>query len=694
LIQKIRTLGDKNLSINTIEEQQVMRTKLSRLLAVWMLLVSAALADSSVTYQGQLNYSGTNYTGEVDLEFALYDEPSDGILLAPVVSSPAHSVVNGLFQADLDFGPDAFDGNVRWLQISVDQVPLAPRQALRPAPIALYALNAGAGGDPSPWLESSDNIYYSNGHVGIGIDSPQAPLHVVSSAAENAVILPGLIILNSLATPSLLGGSKFNTVEQGVSGAVISGGGSHDVQHEANAVEDDFGTVGGGFANRVSGNAGTISGGYGNWVSTLAGNVSGGRDNQVSGFYGTVGGGHANQVLSSTGTVGGGFENQVVSGSYATISGGFKNQVFGDTGVIGGGYGNSTEGASATVSGGYNNHAIGDFSTIGGGDSNEASGSRATVAGGYQNEASGHRSMVPGGLFNLAAGNYSFAAGRQAQAMHHGTFAWADDPGTVSIPWTSTAPNQFLIRASGGFGFNRAPQDKFEIFSGLDQQNTDYSFGTGALRVSIGDGSGGVATKFRVLGNGGVAIGSAFNSSGVPSNGLRVSGQAHFNSRVTLFDGLSTTLFNGGDPVCAQAPDVNGISRLSSCASSARFKRDVEDLANAAELIMQLRPVQFHWIDGGTSDVGLIAEEVAAIDSRLVTYNAAGEIQGVKYGYLTAVLAAAFQEQQVAFELQLQERDVLISALYEVIAEQHRLINQRMAKLELAMESHPGIASE
>lgn len=47
----------------------------------------------------------------------------------------------------------------------------------------------------------------------------------------------------------------------------------------------------------------------------------------------------------------------------------------------------------------------------------------------------------------MASGNYSFAAGRQAQAIHNGAFVWADNN---AIDFPSTALDQFRVRASGG----------------------------------------------------------------------------------------------------------------------------------------------------------------------------------------------------------------------------------------------------
>ena len=50
----------------------------------------------------------------------------------------------------------------------------------------------------------------------------------------------------------------------------------------------------------------------------------------------------------------------------------------------------------------------------------------SSINGGFSNLVTGAYSIVPGGELNEAKGDYSFAAGRRAQALHHGTFVWAD----------------------------------------------------------------------------------------------------------------------------------------------------------------------------------------------------------------------------------------------------------------------------
>lgn len=116
--------------------------------------------------------------------------------------------------------------------------------------------------------------------------------------------------------------------------------------------------------------------------------------------------------------------------------------------TIAGGTSNTAAGAFSAVGGGYNNTAS-HHSTIGGGYQNAATNWNGTVGGGAYNSANGRQATVPGGSFNEASGVGSFAAGSRAKANHDGAFVWADQ---TEADFSSTAANQFLIRASGGVG--------------------------------------------------------------------------------------------------------------------------------------------------------------------------------------------------------------------------------------------------
>jgi pectin methylesterase-like acyl-CoA thioesterase len=107
-------------------------------------------AGNGFTYQGSLKSGGSPANGNHDFQFALYDAASGGNLVAGTITQTLDGVpvTNGLFTIPLDFGSSAFDGNARYLQISVRQsgggsyIPLSPRQPITPAPYALFALSS------------------------------------------------------------------------------------------------------------------------------------------------------------------------------------------------------------------------------------------------------------------------------------------------------------------------------------------------------------------------------------------------------------------------------------------------------------------------------------------------------------------------------------------------------------------------
>ena len=81
--------------------------------------------------------------------------------------------------------------------------------------------------------------------------------------------------------------------------------------------------------------------------------------------------------------------------------------------------------------------------------------------------------------------------------------------------------------------------------------------------------------------------------------------------------------------------------------SALRYKENVQDLEDSSK-VMQLRPVTFDWKKDQKHDIGLIAEEVAELYPELVETN--GDITGVKYTKLTALLIKTVQEQNARIE--------------------------------------------
>lgn len=233
--------------------------------------------------------------------------------------------------------------------------------------------------------------------------------------------------------------------------ATISGG----VNNSINGAKVLYAFIGGGANNDIGGQASVIAGGYFNHAYGINSTIGGGYSNLASGDDSFVGGGNSNIALGHGATVGGGgFDGSTASGNQAlgaasTIAGGWGNVVSTTAtyAAVGGGRSNTASAPYATVGGGGNNQTSTQAATVGGGGSNVASGQNATIGGGFQNTAGGYIATVPGGYNNRADGGYSFAAGYNAKALYNGTFVWADSTGAVL---SSTATDQFLVRASGG----------------------------------------------------------------------------------------------------------------------------------------------------------------------------------------------------------------------------------------------------
>src|SRR5262249_402982 len=100
--------------------------------------------------------------------------------------------------------------------------------------------------------------------------------------------------------------------------------------------------------------------------------------------------------------------------------------------------------------------------------------------------------------------------------------------------------------------------------------------------------------------------------------------------------------------------DPNG--RLGVNLSSARYKRDIETMANRSEGLLKLRPVTFSYKDdtAAAPHYGFIAEERATGYPQTVTRTASGEVQAGKYQELIPMLLNELQRQQQVLQSQKQ----------------------------------------
>lgn len=136
----------------------------------------------------------------------------------------------------------------------------------------------------------------------------------------------------------------------------------------------------------------------------------------------------------------------------AVLCEGSSNISSGDHTTVGGGAFNNASGSGAVIAGGSSNVASNSSAGVLGGINNTASGADSVVMGGSSNVASGDYSAVLGGDDNVASANHAIAAGTFANAIHSGSFVWADSSTTSG--YTSHGTNTFNIRAVNGTFFD------------------------------------------------------------------------------------------------------------------------------------------------------------------------------------------------------------------------------------------------
>lgn len=148
-------------------------------LAIWA--AAACVAEPfgvAFTYQGQVKVDGEPGSGNFNMEFSLWDAATDGNQVGSTVALAGVPVVEGVFTVPLnqagEFGPGSFNGEARWLAISVNGTPLTPRQLVTPAPYALFST--------APWGTMGGNIFYNGGNVGVGTSAPTQKLSVIGHA--------------------------------------------------------------------------------------------------------------------------------------------------------------------------------------------------------------------------------------------------------------------------------------------------------------------------------------------------------------------------------------------------------------------------------------------------------------------------------------------------------------------------------
>ena len=376
-----------------------------------------------------------------------------------------------------------------------------------------------------------------------------------------------------------------------------------------------------------------------------------------------------------------------------------------------GGYpGNNTaEGQNAllTLTTGVNNTAVGWFSlksntngqlntALGAGTlSSTGHASRNTAIGGAAlfSDTDGERNTAVGtlALWSNTTGDFNTALGDSA--LFHNTTG----SGNHAVGYQALFQNRqgAANTAVGGYALwlNTTGDGNIAIGDGAlfaSSGNSNTAVGAGALQHPAGDsntalganagvdisGSNNIVIGANVFGFGGsntIVIGANVGMLG-ESNTIRI---GNTDITDTFISGISGTTVASGAAVL-----VDSSGHLGTLTSSKRFKEEIKPMNKTSEAIFSLEPVTFRYkkeIDpAGTSQFGLVAEEVEKVSPDLVVRDTNGEVYTVRYDAVNAMLLNEFLKEHRT----VQELKTNAANQNTVIAQQQKQIEALTAGLQ------------
>lgn len=662
------------------------------ILAILCVVKATTGQTAAFTYQGRFTDSAvpSPTNGFYNMQFAIYDAISGGNLVAAAITNPNVQVSNGVFTVSLDYGATVFPGAERFLEIRVlssagGYVPLNPRQPISSAPYAIRSSKASSA-DNSMQLGGIDANQFLTGQVVRSVNNLNGPVRI--DAGANVSITPNG---NTLTIAASGGGA--GTITGVSSGNGLTGGGTTGNVNLgiANAGVGTLQLADGGVTdakiNTVSGakvtgpvtnaiNASQLGGVTANqFVQTSDPRMTDAR-NPIAGspnyIQNTSAQTVANFNISGTGMAAGTLSGGVVNANTQfNLSG---NRVLSNAGSF-----NLIAGVAAgNVNVGTDNAFVGAFA--GSNNSLGSSNSFLGSASGLSNTFGSNNSFVgadAGGNSQAGNGNsyFGYRAGYGSVSGYSNTIIGSDA--------NVLSPNLFNVTVLGG---NAAVSQSNSLVLG---SINGVNGATADTRVGIGTTAPSerltVATPTSNYGfvhtDGTITVGSFVGGSGNGGYfGTKSNHPLHFfvnngGPAVTL-DTTGVLRVNNLGAAGSTQLCRNASNQISTCSSSLRYKTNIAPFAGGMAVLDRLRPISFDWKDGGMKDVGFGAEDVAAVDPRLASYNEKGEVEGVKYDRLSVVFVNAIKEQDLVIKNALKQ----IESLQKELWEQKKLVRslQRM----------------
>ena len=211
--------------------------------------------------------------------------------------------------------------------------------------------------------------------------------------------------------------------------------------------------------------------------------------------------------------------------------------------------------------------------------------------------------------------------------------------------------------------------------------SSNTAIGDDALRNNV-DGSGNVAIGDEA----GTGLGPSVNNCiaiGAPGDGPF----ATFDNTCFIGSIFGQAVSDPGSQVPVYVDQFNNVGVFNT--SSRKLKHDIQPMNKASETLYQFKPVTFKYNSDwkGTTQYGLIAEEVAEVDPQLVVRGRDGEIMAVHYEQISNMLLNEFlkehkkvEELQATVAQQQKGMEVLTAQLKEQAAQ----IQKVSAQLEMS----------
>jgi hypothetical protein len=222
--------------------------------------------------------------------------------------------------------------------------------------------------------------------------------------------------------------------------------------------------------------------------------------------------------------------------------------------------------------------------------------------------------------------------------------------------------------------------------------NDNTAVGLNAL-INNSTGNGNTAIGRSALGNAGgsnnTALGFDAGSNVTTANnviciGMGVAG-ANVNNTCYIGNIFGVTSSNGVGVF------VNSNGQLGTTTSSKRFKEEIKPIDKASEALFSLKPVSFRYkkeIDpAGTSQLGLVAEDVEKVNRDLVVRDKEGKPYSVRYDQVNAMLLNEFLKEHKAFveeHCKVDRLEATVAGLVATVKKQAAQIQKVSAQLELS----------